>query len=280
MVVRYSVPDTADGKGTDYTLSFYKNGSFVAKLPMTSRYSWLYGSYPFTNNPTSGTPRNFYDEVRTNGLTILPGDVIRLEKDATDTATTYTVDLVDLENAVAAITQPGGSFSVKAAPYNAVGDGSNDDTTAIQNCINNNTSIYLPPGNYKVTGTLNLPGGRTIQGAGMWYSTLVGDTNVYATYSRRVTLYGNGSNIHVSDLALIGKLNYRNDSEPNDGIGGSYGTGSTISNMWVEHVKTGAWIRCWDAQLHRHKLHRARNGRRLFSHLAGDLYGTDFYARP
>src|SRR5882724_8556203 len=70
IVVRYSVPDTADGKGTDYTLSLYKNGSFVAKLPMTSRYSWLYGSYPFTNNPSSGSPRNFYDEVRTNGLSI------------------------------------------------------------------------------------------------------------------------------------------------------------------------------------------------------------------
>src|SRR5882724_8893878 len=70
IVVRYSVPDTADGKGTDYTISLYKNGSFVAKLPMTSRYSWLYGSYPFTNNPSSGSPRNFYDEVRTNGLSI------------------------------------------------------------------------------------------------------------------------------------------------------------------------------------------------------------------
>ena len=37
-------------------------------------------------------------------------------------------------------------------------------------------------------------------------------------------------------------MNYRNDSEPNDGLGGSYGTGSTISRVWVEHTKTGAWI--------------------------------------
>ena len=31
-------------------------------------------------------------------------------------------------------------------------------------------------------------------------------------------------------------------AKPNDGLGGSYGTGSTISRIWVEHTKTGAWI--------------------------------------
>ena len=37
-------------------------------------------------------------------------------------------------------------------------------------------------------------------------------------------------------------MNYRNDNEPNDGLGGAYGTGSTISRIWVEHTKTGAWL--------------------------------------
>src|SRR5271154_6336999 len=54
IVVRYSVPDTATGGGTNYTLSLYTNGVFVEKLPMTSMYSWLYGNYPWTNNPTAG----------------------------------------------------------------------------------------------------------------------------------------------------------------------------------------------------------------------------------
>jgi hypothetical protein len=242
IVVRYSVPDTANGVGTNYTLSLYTNGVFAAKLPMTSMYSWLYGAYPFTNNPNSGSPRNFYDEVRTNGWSINAGDVIKLEKDATDTATNYVIDLVDLETVPAAISQPGGSVSIKSFPYNAVGDGSNDDTTALQNCINATNSVYLPPGNYKITALINLPSNRTIRGAGMWYTTLVGDPTLYTNSSRRVTLNGNGSNIHLSDIAIVGKLNYRNDSEPNDGLGGSYGTGSTISNMWVEHTKTGAWI--------------------------------------
>jgi len=245
IVVRYSVPDTANGVGTNYTLSLYTNGIFAAKLPMTSMYSWLYGSYPFNNNPGSG-PRNFYDEVRTNGWMINPGDVIKLQKDATDTASFYDIDLVDLENVPPPITnQPNGSVSVKI--YGAVGDGVSDDTSAIQGCISGNASTWLPPGNYKVTGLINIPPNKTVQGAGIWYTTLVGDPTLYSSSSRRVTLNGgvsngNGGNIHLSDIAIVGKLNYRNDSEPNDGIGGSFGTGSTISNMWVEHTKTGAWI--------------------------------------
>src|ERR1700728_4638524 len=39
IVVRYSVPDTANGTGANYTLSLYQNGTFVQELPMTSKYS-------------------------------------------------------------------------------------------------------------------------------------------------------------------------------------------------------------------------------------------------
>src|SRR4029077_12505175 len=38
IVVRYSVPDTANGTGTNYTISLYTNGIFVEKLPLTSMY--------------------------------------------------------------------------------------------------------------------------------------------------------------------------------------------------------------------------------------------------
>ena len=59
MVVRYSVPDTAGGGGADYTISLYVNGSFVRKIPVTSKYSWLYG-YPVSwANTPSDMPRNF-----------------------------------------------------------------------------------------------------------------------------------------------------------------------------------------------------------------------------
>jgi hypothetical protein len=244
IVVRYSVPDTADGTGTNWTISLYKNGTFISKLPVTSKYSWLYGAYPFSNTPSSGSPRNFYDEVRINGLSISAGDVVALQKDVDDTASYYIIDLVDLENIPPPLAAPTNSVSIMS--YGAGGTGATDDTSALVSCISGAVSqaksVWLPVGNYKITSSINLPANITIQGSGMWYTTLVGDPTLYTSSSRRVTLNGNGSNIQLSDFAIVGKLNYRNDSEPNDGLGGSYGTGSTISRVWVEHTKTGAWI--------------------------------------
>src|SRR6202049_3245861 len=98
MVVRYSVPDTGGGGGADYTISLYLNGNFVQKIPVTSKYSWLYGGYTFSNNPGDGNARNFFDEARVMNLTINPGDLVRLQIDANDTAAYYIIDLVDLEN--------------------------------------------------------------------------------------------------------------------------------------------------------------------------------------
>lgn len=244
IVVRYSVPDTTSGTGANYTLSLYTNGVLAAELPVTSMYSWLYGAYPFSNTPSDGSPRNFYDEVRFIGLNINPGDVIQLQKGAADTASFYDIDLVDLENVAAPLTQPANSLSIVS--YGADASGVNDSTTALENCISaaqsQSESVWVPAGTYLISSLINLPSNITIQGAGMWYSTFVGNAALYANSADRVTFNGNGNNIHLSDFAILGKLNYRNDSEPNDGLGGSYGTGSSIQRIWVEHTKVGAWL--------------------------------------
>lgn len=244
IIVRYSVPDTADGAGTNYTVSLYTNGVFAEKLPVTSKYSWLYGGYPFTNNPAAGLRRSFYDEVRTNGLVIQAGDLVRLQKDSTDTATNYIIDLVDLESVPVPLTTPPNSLSVTS--FGALGNGITDCTAALQNCINAaqaQKTVWIPAGTYVIGGNINLPSNTTVQGAGMWFTTLIGKASLYnTTPSSRINFNGTGSNIHLADFAITGFLNYRNDSEGNDGLGGSYGTGSTISRIWVEHTKAAAWI--------------------------------------
>ena len=73
-----------------------------------------------------------------------------------------------------------GTTNVQSAPFNAVGDGSADDTAAIQAAIDataNDGVVYLPPGNYSVN-RLNVPHNRAIkfQGASPWATTLVGRT--------------------------------------------------------------------------------------------------------
>ena len=242
-VVRYSLPDATNGGGINSTLSLYQNGKFVKKFPITSSYSWLYGKYPFTNDPKAGKPRNFYNEFRLKDLAFAKGDVIRLQK--TDNDASYCiVDLVDLENVAPPLAAPANSLSV--AKFGAGGTGETDDTKALRNCIaeavKRGKIVWVPAGDYKVTGDIILPSDVTIQGAGMWHTTFVGDDELYSKSNRRVRFKVTGNNIHLADFAIIGKLNYRNDNEPNDGIVGAHAENSTISRIWVEHTKVGMWF--------------------------------------
>lgn len=52
--------------------------------------------------------------------------------------------------------------------YGAVGDGTADDTTAIQNALNAATGgrVYLPQGSYRITSALTIPGDTKLYGAG------------------------------------------------------------------------------------------------------------------
>lgn len=242
LVIRYSLPDGPAGRGVSAGLSIYKNGRLADRCVASSRYAWLYGKYPFSNDPAMGSPRHFYDEIRVSGLQIRKGEVIRIRWD--DGPGEYCIiDLVDLETIAAPLERPENSLSLMDF---AGGEASGDYTQALRDCIAKavvaGKTVWIPRGSFKVTGDVVLPAGVTIQGAGMWYTELVGDDSLYADANRRVRLKGEGSNIHVADLAITGMLDHRNDLEPNDGIVGSFGNGSTISRVWIEHTKVGMWI--------------------------------------
>src|SRR4051794_16413547 len=128
LVVRYSIPDSADGRGSDATLGLYINGKAQKKLLMTSRYSHLYGPYPFSNDPSASAPRNFWDELRLMPGVIHAGDVIRLQKDADDAAAEYLIDLVDLETVPPPLQRPADSLSV--TDFGATPNDRSDDRPA------------------------------------------------------------------------------------------------------------------------------------------------------
>lgn len=241
LVIRYSIPDSPDGRGIDATLSLYINGKLSKKLPLTSKYAYLYGAYPFKNDPAAGTPRHFWDEVRVMPGPIHGGDVIRLQKDTDDVAPQYLIDLVDLETVSPPLQRPENSLSITdfGAVVNAQSDSRPAFLAAITAAKHQHKDVWIPSGQFVVKGPIEVRE-VTIRGAGMWYSTLVGVDDY--TPNNRVAIYGNGSNVTLSDFAILGKLNYRNDEEANDGLGGSFGTGSSIRNIWVEHTKTGAWL--------------------------------------
>ncbi|HYD82874.1 MAG TPA: glycosyl hydrolase family 28-related protein, partial [Opitutus sp.] len=243
MVVRYSLRDATAGGGVESALSVFVNGRAVRTLTLTSHYSWLYGNYPFSNRPGDEKPRNFYDEIRLKDLNIAAGDVVRVEKIGPD-AFPCIVDFVDLENVPPPLAAPADAFSV--FDFGAVGDGQADDTAALRACIaaaeRGGGVVWVPPGEYKLTGDVVLTAKVAIQGAGMWHTTFVGDDALYAQSDRRVRFKLSGREIRLADFAIVGKLNYRNDSEPNDGIVGAGCAESFIERVWVEHTKAGVWV--------------------------------------
>jgi len=70
-----------------------------------------------------------------------------------------------------------GLINVKAAAFGATGNGSTNDTAAVQAAIDatpNDGVVYFPPGSYSVN-QLNVPHARAIkfQGASPWATTLI-----------------------------------------------------------------------------------------------------------
>ena len=58
----------------------------------------------------------------------------------------------------------GDAISVK--DFGAVGDGLTNDTTAIQNAINAHDTVFIPTGEYLITGTITLTARKSLIGAG------------------------------------------------------------------------------------------------------------------
>ncbi|MFN3402850.1 MAG: glycosyl hydrolase family 28-related protein [Cytophagaceae bacterium] len=246
-VIRYSLPDSDDGKGTGLSLAIYKNGKLIKTVAISSRYSRLYGYYPFSNDPKEGRPRNYYDEVRLKDFEVKEGDIlkIRCEIKPGDNASYCIIDLIDLELIPEPIKVPENSLSINDKEFTGE-DFKGDYTEAFQKCIGkaweSGKVVWIPAGTFKISGNIFVPSNVKIMGAGMWHSVLEGDEELYEEPGNRVRIIGNGSNIQLADFAIVGKLNYRKDDEWNDGIVGSFGENSGISRLWIEHTKIGVWV--------------------------------------
>lgn len=243
MVVRYSLPDAPEGGGLNSTLALYQNGKLVRRIPVTSHYSWVYGDYPFNNQPKNGRPRNGYDEVRVKDLNIARGDMLRLQKADADPVDCI-LDLVDLEQIAPPLPAPAGALSL--TDFGASGTGDTDDTEPLRNCIaaarEQRKIVWVPPGTYQLAGDIVCRSDVVIQGAGMWHTTFIGNDDSYNQADRRVRFKLQGNNIRLADFAILGRLTYRNDDEPNDSIHGAGCSNCIVANIWVEHTKVGMWF--------------------------------------
>ncbi|MGW7529396.1 galactose-binding domain-containing protein [Streptomyces sp. NPDC054783] len=220
--VSYSVPDGQSG-----TLDVYVNGVKLARtLTVTSKYSYIDTGW------IPGAKRHhFFDDARLMlGQNIQAGDKVAFES----TGTQVTVDVADFEQVAAPASQPAGSVSVVSKGADPSGNG--DSTQAFRDAIAaaQGGTVWIPPGDYKITSSLNGVQNVTLQGAGSWYSVV--------HTSRFIDQSSSSGNVHIKDFAVIGEVTERVDSSPDNFVNGSLGPNSSVSGMWIQHMKCGMWL--------------------------------------
>lgn len=243
--IRYSV---TDGQSGTITLKITpQSGSvYTVKVPVTSAQAWVYfdsqaNEFDAQAGDGSLIPYKRYNEVRVKlPSTYQPGDLMELRRDSGDNVQTW-IDVVETETSSASPPPDLTPYLNAKTGYGAVGDGVADDTTAIKNCITAAVAagkgVYLPSGTYKVSTSLSLPAGTTIQGDGMWW------TEIFFSSSAKGGggFVANGSNTKVRDLYVRGSQTSRS-AGGYSAFGGWWGSGSWIENVWAEQTDTGAWV--------------------------------------
>lgn len=240
LVVRFSYPDSPDGSGLDGSMDVQVGGATVSSLPVTSRFSWEYGSGQWgtsnvwSSNPTKGSPRHLWDEASLRlAAAINMNTTVTLSNPAGSGQSVY-IDLIELESTGQAVPAPPDSISL--ADFAPAADGITDDSKALQSAINQaaemKRTLYVPEGTYRIGSIAVLAG--TVQGAGMWRTRFVG---------KGVRLQMTGGTVHLADFAIFGETTTRNDtSQSSNAFDGIPGADSLIERIWVEHTKCAYWV--------------------------------------
>jgi hypothetical protein len=240
---RINIPDAPNGGGINATLGLYINGTFRQNLFVSSQQVYVYGGKNNDKNPADGNPTRIWDEFPLfpiSGAAIAPGDTIMLQKDSNSTASFYNVDLIDLETPPAALSQPANSLSI--ASYGAVAnDSSKDNTSSIQNCINaaqsQGKSVWIPQGKFYMglngTGGLNIPSGVTVNGAGIWYSTLYDNPSNPSSGGQMI----GGVGCTLQDFAM----DCNSVSAGCSSATGMSGSNWTVNRVWFRHTSLAVW---------------------------------------
>ncbi|MFJ9744793.1 MULTISPECIES: discoidin domain-containing protein [Streptomyces] len=220
--VAYSVPDGQSG-----SLNVYVNGTRLAKtIAVTSKYSYVDTGWI----PGSKT-HHFYDNARLLlGQNVQAGDKVALEA----TNAQVTVDVADFEQVAGAASQPAGSVSVTSKGADPSGQG--DSTQAFRDAIASAQGgvVWIPPGEYRLTSSLGGVQNVTLQGAGNWHSVV--------RSSRFIDQSSSSGGVHIKDFAVIGEVTERVDSNPDNFVNGLLGPNSSVSGMWLQHLKVGLWL--------------------------------------
>ncbi|MFI6349021.1 glycosyl hydrolase family 28-related protein [Streptomyces sp. NPDC050560] len=219
--VSYNVPDGQTG-----SLAVYVNGEKTdATLPLTAKYSYV--DTPWI---AGAKTHHLFDNTRTLlGRDVAQGDTVAFEASGD-----VTVDVADFEQVADAAEAPAGAVSV--VDHGADPTGAADSAQAFRDAIAaaQGGTVWIPPGDYQVGSALQGLANVTLQGAGAWHSVVHSSHFIDQT--------GGSGGVHIKDFAVFGEVTERNDSSPDNFVNGSLGPGSSVSGMWLQHLKCGFWL--------------------------------------
>jgi hypothetical protein len=282
ITVRYSIPDAPRGGGITAPLDVTVNGGHRQAMTLTSRYSWLYNQYPFTNDPAADLlhpdwwitecscvpaaatpapviakpfrPSHFYDEQRLLlGRTSRAGDRVRLTVPAGTPAAWTVVDLLDSE----LVAPPKADLvAANVLLFGADPAGRRDSADALDRAIafakRTHLKVYLPPGTYRVDRHIVVDD-VTIEGAGSWYTIVRGheaELDVPApdgSVHTGVGFYGKDAAAGGSHDVHLSGFAIEGDVRERidtDQVNAIGGalSDSTVDGLYLHHTKVGLWF--------------------------------------
>jgi hypothetical protein len=278
VTLRYSIPDAPAGGGIDAPITLTVNGRRSQTVVLTSKYSWLYNQYQFSNDPNAGPihpdwwiterdawfgtgitipfrPMHFYDEQRVLlGRTYAAGDRIRLTVPGGSSASWYVIDLMDFEQVAPPVRAQQNSLSVLAFGADPTGKRESSDAfdAAIAAAKARGKTVFIPAGTFQVNRHI-IVDDVTIQGAGNWWTIVRGEQVTLdsplpdGSIHTGVGFYGKyaedggSSNVHLANFAIEGDVRERIDTDQVNGVGGAM-SDSTIDGLYIHHTKVGLWF--------------------------------------
>ena len=250
ITMRFTLPDTGDGRGQNGSLDVYVNNNKVKTVGLTSYYMWQYFPGGNPSDEPGGAANFAFDEVHFLLETPLQnGDKIKIQSSGAN-GLEYGIDFLEIEEVGDPIPQPEGSYSV--IDFGANPNNEEDDYSAISECVSKanaeGKNVYFPPGTYRINQIWRLYGENIkITGAGIWY------TNIQFTNDQPGTggisggsgggeLDGYCKNVEFCHMYINSNLRSRYNQQAVYKCFMDVWTNGYIHDIWEEHFECGFWI--------------------------------------
>jgi hypothetical protein len=126
-----------------------------------------------------------------------------------------------------------GMVSVKAAPYNAKGDGETDDTSAIQRAIDEHERVLIPKGQYRVSRTIRLKSNTKLVGVAQHLSFLIvrGASREFSDPDRPKPIIETADDAHAQTVLAFLGMNVPKEEPGAYGLSWRCGRKSILRNV-------------------------------------------------